>query len=159
LSFVEKRAAAICELRYEDLVVRPEEGIRRVTDFLELPPLASVALPEKDSLKEAKLGDKTGIHKFKGVSATPTEEWKNSFASPLRRFWAKRYLEFLGAKSLKKMGYSTEELLATIHSAGTSPPQLANDLRTLRWRIFRAFERPPFYRTKMKTRDSRRGLG
>ena len=159
LSFVDKRAAAVCELRYEDLVARPEESVRRVTDFLELPPLATVALPEKDPLKEAKLGDKTGIQKFQSVSAAPVEEWKSAFASPLRKFWAKRYLEFLGGESLKKMGYSTDELLASIRSAGTSFPQLLNDVCTLRSRIFRAFEQPPFYRTTRKTRDSRRGLG
>lgn len=159
LNFVEKRAPSICELRYEDLVARPDENIRRVTEFLELPPLSSVVLPEKDPLKEARLGDKTGIHRFQGISAAPAEEWKGAFASPLRKFWAKRYLEFLGAEPLKKMGYSADELLATIQSEGTSIPQLANDVRTLRWRIFRAFEQPPFYRTRMKTRDSRRGLG
>jgi len=159
LSFVEKRAAAVCEVRYEDLVARPEEMVRRATDFLELPPLASVALPENDSLKQARLGDKTGIHKFRGVSAAPAEEWKSAFGSPLRKFWAKRYLAFLGGESLKKMGYSTDEMLAAVRSVQTSLPQLASDVRTLRWRILRAFEQPPFYRTKTKTRDSRRGLG
>jgi hypothetical protein len=159
LSLVEKRASAICELRYEDLVTQPEETVRRATDFLQLPPLASVTLPEKDPLKEARLGDKTGIQKFQSVSAAPIEEWKSAFASPLRKFWAKRYLEFLGGESLKKMGYSMDELLASMRSAGTSFPQLVNDVCTLRSRIFRAFEQPPFYRTKIKTRDARKGLG
>src|SRR6185503_19594528 len=42
LSFVESHTVAICELRYEDLVARPDEMVRRATEFLELPPLASV---------------------------------------------------------------------------------------------------------------------
>src|SRR5687768_13055462 len=96
LSFVEKRSADICELRYEDLVGQPAEAVRRITDFLELPPLATVTLPDDDALKHARLGDKTGIHKFQSVSAAPTQEWKNAFASPIRRFWARRYLDFLG---------------------------------------------------------------
>lgn len=159
LSFVEKRGAAICELRYEDLVVRTEEIVRRVTDFLELPPLASVALPDDDALKQARLGDKTGIHKFQSVSAVPAEEWKNTFASPLRKWWAKRYLKFLGEEALKKMGYNTGELLGAVSTAATSLPQLISDVRTLGWKIFRVFEQPPFYRTKMKTCDPRRGYG
>src|SRR5215207_9233305 len=36
LSFTEKRAATVCEVRYEDLVGDPEKNVRRVTDFLEL---------------------------------------------------------------------------------------------------------------------------
>jgi hypothetical protein len=159
LSFVEKRAVQICEVRYEDLVTRPEEGGRRVTDFLELPPLASVALPEHDPLKQARLGDKTGIEKFQSVSTAPAEEWKSAFASSLRRFWGKRYLEFLGHEAVKKMGYSADELIAAMNSVNTSGAQFASDLLVLRWRIFRAFEQPPFYRTKIKTRDEGRGLG
>jgi hypothetical protein len=159
LSFAEKRAATVCELRYEDLVAHPEKHVRRITDFLELPPLASVTLPEKDALKDARLGDKTGINKFQTVSAAPAEEWKNAFASPLRKYWARRYLEFLGHQRLAKMGYNAGELIAGMNAAGTRTHQLASDVRTLGWKLFRAFEQPPFYRTKTRTRDERRGHG
>ena len=159
LSFAEQRAGALCEVRYEDLVLQPESNLRRITDHLELPPLASISLPEKDSLKEAKLGDKTGIHKFQSVSAAPVEEWKFEFASPVRKFWAKRYLEFLGQERLQRMGYSADELLATIGGIENSSELLASDIGTLGWKLFRIFERPPFYRPKMKTRNERRGHG
>ena len=159
LSFVEKRVAAICEVRYEDLVSQPEAVARRVTDFLELPPLASIALPEDDALKQAKLGDKTGIHRFQSVSAAPTEDWKSVFASPIRKFWAKRYLNFLGREQLQKMGYSADKLIQSMNTAGTSIAQAAEDIQTLGWKIFHAFEQPPFYRTKTKTRNERRGYG
>jgi len=159
LSFVEKRAAAICELRYEDLVRQTESSVRRVTDFLELPPLQSVSLPEKDLLKEAKLGDKTGIHKFQSVSTAPVEEWKMEYRSSVRKFWAKRYLEFLGQERLHRMGYNADDLIASVNTAANSTEQLAADLGTLGWRTFRALERPPFYRTKMKTRNERRSYG
>ena len=159
LSFVENRTVAICELRYEELVARPEEMVRRATDFLELAPLASVALPEKDPLKEAKLGDKTGIQKFQSVSAASVEEWRFAFDSVVRKFWVRRYLEFLGHERLTKMGYSTNELLAVLETVENSSERLASDLGVLGWKVLRVFERPPFYRTKTKTRDERRGLG
>ena len=159
LAFVEKQPAAICQVRYEDLVAEPEKAVRRVTDFLELAPLASVALPERDPLKEARLGDKTGIEKFQAVSAAPLEEWKHFFASPLRRFWARRYLNFLGPDALRRMGYSAGDLVAAMNGAGTSLAQGVSDLRVLGWKLFRAFEQPPFYRTKIRTRDAARGLG
>jgi hypothetical protein len=159
LSFAEKRAATICEVRYEELVRDPEKNVRRMTDFLELPPLASVTLPEKDPLKDARLGDKTGINKFQTVSAAPAEEWKSAFASPLRKYWGRRYLEFLGHERLAKMGYNAGELIAAMNATGTCPHQLASDVQTLGWKLFRAFEQPPFYRTKLRTRDERRGHG
>jgi hypothetical protein len=159
LAFVEKHPAANFELRYEQLVTDTEPWMRRVTDFLELPPLASVSLPANDSLTQARLGDKTGIHKFQSVSAAPTEEWRNAFNSPLRKFWARRYLEFLGRDRLARMGYGADDLIASVNAAVNSTEQFAGDLVTLGWKLFRAFEQPPFYRTKMKTRDERRGLG
>jgi hypothetical protein len=45
LNFVERSQAAICQVRYEALVVDPEQELRRVTDFLSLPALATVKLP------------------------------------------------------------------------------------------------------------------
>jgi hypothetical protein len=159
VSFVEKREAAIFELQYEQLVSDPEGWMRRVTDFLELPPLASVSLPEHDALKQAKLGDKTGIHKFAGVSSASLEEWCHAFASPLRRFWARRYLEFLTPEKLHRMGYEERQLKDALRSAKTSPGQLVGDVRTLGWKLARCGERPPFFRTKMKTRNARHGHG
>jgi hypothetical protein len=159
VSFVEKSSAAILELPYEQLVRETESSIRRVTDFLELPPLASVTLPENDKLKQARLGDKTGIHKFSGVSEASVDEWRHSFASPLRRFWARRYLDFLTQEKLQRMGYDLRTLQETLRSVKTSPGQLLADVKTLGWKIARFGERPPFYRTKMKTRNARRGHG
>src|SRR5205085_12543669 len=95
LSFVERGAASVCQVRYEDLVTDPQSHTRRITDFLELPPLPSVKLPERDRLIEAKLGDKTGIHKFQSVSTASAEEWRKTFASPIRKHWARAYLDFI----------------------------------------------------------------
>ena len=69
LAFIDGKKVEMCETRYEDIVAAPEPALRRITDFLELPPLGSVELPQADPLKEAKLGDKTGIHKFTSVNA------------------------------------------------------------------------------------------
>ena len=153
LSFVEKKSAAIFTIRFEDLVTQPEAWMQQVTSFLELPPLATVALPDQDALKASKLGDKTGIHKFKAVSAAPVEEWKKTFASPLRRHWAAGYLEFLGDDALRRMGYERGELLTALRATPTSWNQMAGDLRTLGWKLARFGQHPPFYRTKVRKRS------
>lgn len=154
-----KAPAAILEIQYEQLVRDAEALMRRVTDFLELPPLASVSLPDDDALKQAKLGDKTGIHKFATVSSTSLDEWREAFGSPLRRFWARRYLSYLGDATLQRMGYNVEELGRELAETKTSLRQLVQDVGTLGWRLARAGEQPPFFRTKMRTRNARRGHG
>jgi hypothetical protein len=161
VSFVEckKSSVAIFEVQYEQLVSDAAPVMQRVTDFLELPALASVSLPEDDVLKQAKLGDKTGIRKFGAVSSTPIEEWRATFASPLRRHWARHYLEFLGDGTLQRMGYDRGELRRALGEVGTSVGQFFHDVRTLRWRLGRVFEEPPFFRTMMRTRNARRGHG
>lgn len=158
LAFVQKGAVPICQVRYEDLVASPGTEVRKITDFLELPPLASVELPQKDPLKEAKLGDKTGIHKFKTVSAASVEEWKTWFRSPIRRYWAWRYLQFLGLEKVRGMGYEANDLMDALKGGG-SFAQLLSDIKVLRWKLFRAWEQPPFYRNTIKTRNARRGHG
>jgi hypothetical protein len=57
------------------------------------------------------------------------------------------------------MGYAAHDLLAAIKTVRNSTELLANDVGTLGLRLFRAFERPPFYRTKMRTRSEQRGYG
>lgn len=156
LSFARSRAASLLEIRFEDIVADTPVSLRRVTDFLALPPLESVKLPEHDPLKQARLGDKTGIDKFKGVSTAPVEEWKKTFASPLRRFWARRYLDFLGAENLQRMGYEEGALRASLNEAGSSLSQLWDDVKTLGPRLTRFKEQPPFYPSEMKPFEARR---
>jgi hypothetical protein len=57
------------------------------------------------------------------------------------------------------MGYDESQLRQALRSIRTSPGQWLADVRTLGWKLARAGERPPFYRTRMKTRNARRGHG
>lgn len=159
LRFARGGAGSMLEIRYEDLVAAPEPAMRRVTDFLELPPLPGITLREDDPLKNARLGDKTGITKFKGVSTAPLEEWKRTFASPLRRHWAIRYLDFLGAEQLAQMGYQAGELKAALRATPSDWGRLLPDARTLGTRLLRWRETPPFYRAVMKPMEARRVFG
>ena len=157
LRFAKARAGSMMEIRFEDIVAGTSQSIRRVTDFLELPPLESVKLPEDDPLKQARMGDKTGINKFKAVSTAPVEEWKKTFASPLRRFWARRYLDFLGAENLRRMGYEETALRAALNEASGTFSQFWDDVKTLGPRLTRYREQPPFYPAVMKPFEARRG--
>ena len=57
------------------------------------------------------------------------------------------------------MGYDARALKQTLRRCKTSPRQFLADVQTVGWKLARFAERPPFYRTKMKTRNARRGHG
>lgn len=126
--FVRETSANILEVRFEDLVAEPAKHLKTITDFLALPPLESVSLAAGDSLKEARLGDKTGVHRFSEVSAAPVESWKASFASPIRKRWARRYLDWLGDETLAALGYDRAALQRDLAAAPFSLAQAAGDL-------------------------------
>ncbi len=133
--FVRERRANVFEVSFERLVAEPEKHLRTLTDFLGVTPLTSTSLAEDDPLKRAKLGDKTGIHRFSEVSAEPIAAWKNSFASPLRKRWARRYLEWLGDEALELLGYERTSLLNDLAPVPGSFCQTMNDLCDLRARL------------------------
>ncbi|HEY0457183.1 MAG TPA: sulfotransferase [Verrucomicrobiae bacterium] len=149
LQFVEKRAVQIHTVRFEDLAVAPDQVMKRVTDFLEVTPLATTDLPEDDALKRARFGDKTGIEKFKSVSATPVSEWTKSYASPLRRAWARKYLRQIGPDNLRKMGYDAVELRQAMKSLPWSWTQLWADIRTLHIHALEVFAHSPYFPAKV----------
>ena len=134
--FVRERHKNVLEVSFERLVAQPEKELRAVTDFLGVAPLPSASLSADDPLKRAKLGDKTGIERFSEVSAEPTEAWKKAFASPLRKLWARRYLEWLGDETLKLLGYESAALLRELDSISSSFGQTMNDVGDLRARAF-----------------------
>jgi hypothetical protein len=134
--FVREQRTNVFEVSYDELVVGPEKHLRAITDFLGVAPLSSVDLAEEDPLKRAKLGDKTGIHRFSEVSAEPIETWKKAFASPLRKRWAQRYLEWLGEETLELLGYERTALLNQVTPVPGSFRQTMNDLCDLRARVF-----------------------
>ena len=134
--FVQKRHQNVLAVSYERLVAQPENELRAVTDFLGIAPVASTHLAENDPLKRAKLGDKTGVQRYSEVSAEPIDTWKKSFASPLRKLWARRYLEWLGDDTLKLLGYEGATLLRELDSVSSSFGQAIHDLCDLRLRLF-----------------------
>ncbi len=125
--FVQRQYSNVIALRFEDLVADPTKHARTITDFLGLSPLPSLNLAEDDPLKGGRLGDKTGIHRFSEVSAAPADAWKPSFASPLRKLWARRYLEWLGDETMCALGYDRTVLENELAAIPTSFQQTMRD--------------------------------
>ena len=126
--FVMNAPTHLLEVHYESLAASPEATLRRVTEFLGLEPLARAELPNDDAVKRAALGDKRGIHQYRKVTTASVEAWPTSFASPIRRAWARRYLAYLGEARLQRMGYDVRELQGLLARGGFNGGQCARDL-------------------------------
>jgi hypothetical protein len=134
-AFVQARRENVLEVSYEALVMDAAAHVRRITDFLGVPALEKISLEGGDVLKESKLGDKTGIHRYSEVSAASVESWKSAFASPIRKRWAAHYLRWLGDETLGALGYKRDALLGELRSAPVSLRQAASDLLDCHFRV------------------------
>lgn len=116
-------------VRYEDLVLEPVRTITRVTDFLGLEPHAQTIGP----------GDLPTLQ-WSGTDADPdlnasaetfvpagADRWPDSFHSPVRRLFGRRYLDHIGA-GLARMGYDAEELLIALNNTPSDPLLTVHDL-------------------------------
>ncbi len=115
-------------VRYEDVSSGQQTHMAEILKFLGLP-AEDGDLPNAagEVALEGRLGDPT-----RGLNATAARQgddrWKAQFQNPLRRFWARRYLQWLGAERLAIMGYDLFELQADLASCRGFGGHLLSDL-------------------------------
>jgi hypothetical protein len=108
-------AERVVALRYEDLVREPEKELTRIGEHLDLDLDTARAVEAFNRVPVGgRLGDHWGAARFDAVSADPLDTWPAHYNTPVRRRWARRYLDWLGDDRLAVMGYDREELLAVI---------------------------------------------
>ncbi len=124
------KALAIC---YENLLLSPEPECRRVFEYLDLPFDPSVLSRFAQVRFSGRMGDQRGLELYQAISAEPLDKWKGTFANPVRKAWARRYLEWIGKERLKTMGYEEKELLAELKSIPVRGTFIGSDLLRLVW--------------------------
>lgn len=114
-------------LRYEDLIERGAESVSNLLKFLELPDRPE--LIEKFSTVElhGRVGDYTGTKDYSQLSREPLEKWKSVLNNPLRRAWARRYLNWIGAERMVAMGYSLQPMLDELNALSMTGVNLGPD--------------------------------
>jgi len=138
-----------CSLQFRELVDKSSGAIPRVFGYLGLgfdatrsASFATVQLP-------GGMWDPTGTRLYKELSQAPRDRWKTTLASPLRKWWCRRYLRWLGKERLAVMGYDLDELLAGLAAAPSRGGTLLSDFfRMLLGPVVRAFE-PGIMRDKL----------
>ena len=123
-----EQAGAACGLRYEDLVADPEAQARRLFAYLDLPYEPGSTSAFKDVRLDGRMGDPTGIRSYAEISAEPLDKWRRTICNPLRKSWARRYVQWIGEARLAVMGYSIAEILDDLARTRTSVRRVGSDV-------------------------------
>lgn len=145
-------ADRVYTLRYEDLVADPKGTIGAVAALLGLEASDFDLVGAPSTELRGSVGDKMGVVKYDTISRSGVDAWTKTFANPLRRAWARGYLESIGEKNLAMMGYDSVDLLAALGSGGSSRRRLGSDAALMTYSSLHRRLDPPVWRAK--TQDS-----
>ena len=116
----------IVTVRYEDLVRDPHHELGRIGDHLDLDLDTAAATERLHRMPVGgRMGDHWGAERYDAVSDAPLDAWPAHYNTPVRRLWARRYLDWVGDERLGVMGYDRTELLDAI--AGQRGGRLVSD--------------------------------
>ena len=115
-------------VRYEDLLVKPEETWGGIFRHLDLPFDPSLLRSFSSVRLNGKKGDPTGTRKYGRVDQEPLPSWRSVLNNPLRKAWCRNYLRWLGRERLAIMGYDLDALLDELDSLPASYSRLGSDM-------------------------------
>jgi hypothetical protein len=116
---VQKHGDRVFTLRYEDLVVHPNETGEQLFAYLGIDFDSSIADRFSHVGLTGRMGDDIASSP-KSISSESLETWKESWGSPLRKAQARRYLSRIGADRLALIGYPQQDLLRDLDLIPTS---------------------------------------
>jgi hypothetical protein len=128
----ERGQGRVLGVRYEDLVGSGSaEEWHRLTDYVDLEwdPTALTRFSERRLA--GRMGDPTGVERYQSLSDEPLEKWRAVLNNPVRRAWARRYLEWIGEDRLAVMGYDLAALEHDLDAAPSSRRGSLSDIRAL----------------------------
>lgn len=101
-------------LQYEDLVQSPAREMKKICAYLQLEYSEQMIESFQSINLEGMWGDQFGIKKYNSLSKNSLHNWQKTFNNPIRRYWAIKYLDWLGEENLGTMGYSYRDLRALV---------------------------------------------
>jgi hypothetical protein len=123
-----KHRERVHRINYEDLLERPEESWTELFDHLDLRFSADLLQQFTSVLFRGSMGDRTGSKRYVSLDREPLNKWKGTFANPLRKAWARRYLSRIGEDRLASMGYELNRLLDELESCENEWDDILADL-------------------------------
>ena len=118
----------VLSIRYEDLLTNPEQELRRVFNYLELPFYQELMHHFNKTQLKGRLGDPKGTKQYHSISKVPLEKWKHTLRNPFRKMWCRRYLKSIGHENIVEMGYNPDMLLSELRASPFSLRFLISDI-------------------------------
>lgn len=117
----------LCVVHYEDLVSNPQEVMQDLCGRIGgniVPDVKKMAIPRLSGF----MGDKKGDEKEDGISDNSIGAWKKTLCNPVRVYWAKKYLNWIGKERLKIMGYDIHQLCEELDNQPMSGRYMLSDV-------------------------------
>jgi sulfotransferase family protein len=117
-------------LRYEELVQRPADTVRRLLDDLGLPQDPSL-VTRFTEIQPFDLDewDPDGTRRYTSIDPEPLTKWHRTMANPIRKSWCRHYVRWLGEERLATMGYDLNEIIDEIESIPATRHLVLDDLK------------------------------
>lgn len=136
-------------LRYEDLVHSPENTLQDLMHTLDIP-FDREMLQEFSTVSfTGRMGDDRGTKAYSSINAAPLAKWTHTFANPVRKSWARAYLNRFTSDDLLLMGYDKDELLADIARSPTTLAHVPGDILRLTLGSAGQFFEPSLLKSKI----------
>lgn len=109
-SFASEATEQAYVVRYESLVLAPDETIRELCEWLALPYRSDMLEYGRRSRPSGRYGDPTGFAKHERPSAESLNAWLDDARDPQIYHLLSAYLDALGPAQLAAMGYDADHL-------------------------------------------------
>lgn len=137
-------------VRYEDFVGNPRREVERILSYLGLPWEPDILDRFGDVRLDGRFGDRVGQKKYRSISDGSVDTWKKDFSSPVRLYWARRYITWIGHDRLKFMGYDIDHLRSEMRTAGADWSRVPHDAVSGLRGAVRDLVEPPLMREKWR---------
>lgn len=139
-----------CAVQYEAIVGQSSTALEAVFEHLSLGFDAERTRQFSVVEMKGQMRDPTGTEQYQRLSQEPLNRWKSTLASPMRKWWCKRYLRWIGRERLGVMGYDLGNLLDELDAVPSRYKQVPSDiLRMIFGVLVRTFE-PWILRDKLR---------
>lgn len=128
VDFQRRNSERVLSIRYEDLVLDSDRSWPRIFRHAGLSYDPSFLESFTSTRLGGTMGDPTGQTAYASLSRDPLGKWPQSFASPVRKRWARRYLQWIGQTRLEAMAYDVATLLRELDSVPSRADTLVSDV-------------------------------
>ena len=137
-------------INYEDLIERPEQICKQMFDYLNLP-FNTRILSQFSSVEfQGRMGDQTGTNEYEAINSAPLLKWRTVLNNPIRRLWAEKYLDWIGAERLHRMGYDKKILMGELQSIPYRLNSFVSDICRITYGFCECFLETKIFFTKFR---------